>query len=185
MLTSAPELRRPHGLSRRSLLVIMVTFSGIFWSHLMSFLFFSIFLGGQTFFRSVNLELFGCYCCMGLHYPFLLFWYLLLTHLLLRYPRLLFLIHHFWFINNLKKGALFVIALVLHLLCLRSLLHPSSFSLYIDDLPIALRRGKGTCTQHQIARFVSYDRIFSCLCSFAYALSSFYSFLLSASFSFT
>lgn len=49
---------------------------------------------------------------------------------------------------------------------------PSSSALNTDDLPIALGRGMRTCTQHLIVRCVSYDRISSCLHSFACALSS-------------
>ena len=41
-----------------------------------------------------------------------------------------------------------------------------------DDLPIALRKGKQTCTQHPIANFVSYDRLSPSLHSFACSLSS-------------
>lgn len=41
----------------------------------------------------------------------------------------------------------------------------------LDDLPIALRRGKRTCTQHPIANFVSYTHLSPCLHFFACALS--------------
>ena len=49
---------------------------------------------------------------------------------------------------------------------------PSSSILKTDDLPIALRRGKRTCTQHPIAHFLSYNRVSPCLHSFACTLSS-------------
>ncbi|GMY17567.1 Retrovirus-related Pol polyprotein from transposon RE2, partial [Fagus crenata] len=41
-----------------------------------------------------------------------------------------------------------------------------------DDLPIALRRSKRTCTQHPIAHFLSYNCVSPCLHSFACTLSS-------------
>lgn len=41
-----------------------------------------------------------------------------------------------------------------------------------DNLPIALRRGKRSCTQHPIAKFVCYDHISPCFHSFACTLSS-------------
>jgi hypothetical protein len=41
-----------------------------------------------------------------------------------------------------------------------------------DDLPIALRRGKHTCTQHPIAHFLSYNHVSPCLHSFACTMSS-------------
>jgi hypothetical protein len=48
---------------------------------------------------------------------------------------------------------------------------PSSSIPETDDLPIALRRGKRTCTQHPIAHFLSYNRASPCLHSFACTLS--------------
>ena len=41
-----------------------------------------------------------------------------------------------------------------------------------DDLPIALRKGPRTCTQHPLAHFVSYHRLSPCFHSFVCALSS-------------
>jgi hypothetical protein len=49
---------------------------------------------------------------------------------------------------------------------------PSSSIPETDDLPIALRRGKRTCTQHPIAHFLSYNRVSPCLHSFTCILSS-------------
>ena len=49
---------------------------------------------------------------------------------------------------------------------------PSSSLPKTDDLPIALRRGKRTCTQHPIAHFLSYHRVSSCLHSFTCTMSS-------------
>ena len=40
------------------------------------------------------------------------------------------------------------------------------------DLPIALRKGKRSCTQHSIASVVSFDRLSSSFCRFALSLSS-------------
>uniref|UniRef100_A0A2N9ILA7 GAG-pre-integrase domain-containing protein n=1 Tax=Fagus sylvatica TaxID=28930 RepID=A0A2N9ILA7_FAGSY len=40
---------------------------------------------------------------------------------------------------------------------------PSSSIPKTDDLPIALRRGRCTCTQHPIAHFMSYNRVSPCL----------------------
>ena len=40
-----------------------------------------------------------------------------------------------------------------------------------SDLPIALRKGTRTCTQHPISQFVSYDSLSSSYCSFASSLS--------------
>jgi hypothetical protein len=49
---------------------------------------------------------------------------------------------------------------------------PSSSIPETDDLPIALRRGKRTCTQHPVVHFLSYNRVSSYLHSFACILSS-------------
>jgi hypothetical protein len=49
---------------------------------------------------------------------------------------------------------------------------PSSSIPKTDDLLIALRRGKRTCTQQPIAHFLSYNHVSPCLHSFACILSS-------------
>jgi hypothetical protein len=48
---------------------------------------------------------------------------------------------------------------------------PSSSIPETNDLPLALQRGKRTCTQHPIAHFLSYNRVSPCLHSFACTLS--------------
>ena len=42
----------------------------------------------------------------------------------------------------------------------------------IDSLPIALRKGKHTCTSHHIAQFVSCDHLFPSLCAFTISVTT-------------
>uniref|UniRef100_A0A2N9EWV2 Integrase catalytic domain-containing protein n=1 Tax=Fagus sylvatica TaxID=28930 RepID=A0A2N9EWV2_FAGSY len=55
---------------------------------------------------------------------------------------------------------------------LSEVLAPLSSLPKTDDLPIALRKGKRTCTQHPIAHFLSYNHVSPCLHSFACTMSS-------------
>jgi hypothetical protein len=153
MLVSAPELRRPHGLSRQSLLVIMVIFPEFFEAIWCEFSILQYFFGTTNFFSI---------CKLGA------VWVLLLHGSSLSFPTLL-IPFTYSPTTPISSASLpnpsFLVyqqsqerSLVCYSPGITSSLFevpaPSSFSLYIDDLPIALRWGKGTCTQHQIARFV-------------------------------